>query len=863
MSRWQMQNGLAVRLASYHAIPYVVLALALPAGTAQEPPEQAGLASLTSALLDRGCGQLDRDQVAEAIDSRGARLHVRQGRDACTFELHVLSEDLDWGFAMLADLVRRPHLEAEEFSKLKKEALGAAQAREGEPRDRVLELFGRALMAEHPYGRPVDGTTATLPGLKVGAVRDFFARHYGPRGSILSLAGDLDQARAEALCERHFGDWAVVNHYRLADDAPFLEHPALATESKPIEQAKVVMGFPSVRRDDADYYAVLVLNQLFGGAFRSRLTRRIRSSEGLAYSVGSGFSAGRCRGLFRVSLQTRNDFANRAIKAVYEEMDRFRHEPVPASELEEAQKGLVLAYPLDVDTCPKIAARGIETELYGLPEDRLEDYSRGVWAVTADEVARVANRLFVPERSAVALVADLELAVPEGFAGWVAPANGPVGEAPEAVEIPAPPRGGQSPSLTTRGQVQETNLTNGMRLLVLENHKAPVASVQLFYRVGSRNEPEGKSGLSHMLEHMMFRGSPRYPDGRFDQLLALHGGNNNAFTTEDFTAYYVNIASDAAWLALDLEADRMRALTFKEDDFQREREVVAEERRLRTEDSPSGLMFEQMSATAFAAHPYRRPVIGWMSDILGYTSADLLDHHRRFYCPNNAILVVTGDVEAARVADWAHSLFGDIPAQPPVEPVITREPAQLGPKRYQVNKEAGYGSIMLGYHVPNLSHPDRYALELLSNILAEGSSSRLTRELVLDRELALNAWSYYDPVIFDPGLFYIGVEYSLEQDPEEVIEAVEGILEGLKTEPVEAEELAKVRRQWQADYIMKQDDAEELATLVGSYAAVDDWTHIETDLERMESVTPEALTEVAGRYLDQTNQTLGQLIPQD
>ncbi|MCA9795657.1 MAG: insulinase family protein, partial [Candidatus Eremiobacteraeota bacterium] len=384
-----------------------------------------------------------------------------------------------------------------------------------------------------------------------------------------------------------------------------------------------------------------------------------------------------------------------------------------------------------------------------------------------------------------------------------------------------------------------------------------------WYKIGSADEQPGKSGIAHYLEHLMFKGTDKLEAGELSKTVIANGGMDNAFTSYDFTAYFQRIASDRLPLVMEMEADRMQNLRIGEDDWLAERQVVLEERSQRTDSDPGAQFAEERSAVQFYNHPYRRPVIGWMSDILGYTSADLLDHHRRFYCPNNAILVVAGDVQAAQLADWAHNLFGDIPAQAPVEPVLTREPAQLGPKRYEVHKEAGYGSMMMGFHVPNLSHPDRYALELLSNILAEGSSSRLTRELVLDREIALNAWSYYDPVIFDPGLFYIGVEYSLDQDPDEVEDAVTGILEQLKSEPVSDDELAKVRRQWQADYIMKQDDAEELATLVGSYAAVDDWTHIETDLERMESVTPEALAEVAGRYLGQANQTLGQLIPQD
>ncbi len=860
MPRRVLSNGLTVRLTPVRDIPYLVMLMALPGGANQEPAERAGLACLTTNLLERGCGSLDRDQVAEAIDSRGARLYTRTGRDACTLELHLLTQDVEWGFGLLADLVRRPHFEKEEFRKELGEAIGAATARECEPREMVFDQLGKALLGDHAYGRSLGGTTSTLPGLEVERVIDFYGRCYGPAGSILSLAGDLEPERAWDLVEGHLGDWTTPLDLSPLQDPQFPGESVLVTQAKEIEQAKVALAVAGFRRDDPDYYPALVLNDLFGGAFRSRLIRQIRSQEGLAYSVSSGFSAGLCRGMVRVSLQTSNETANRAIARVLQEMNRLTEELVSGAELEESQRGLVLGYPLKVDTSPKLASQAVETDIYRLPEDRSSDFREGVQSVTREDIRRVAQRLFGDHPKAVSVVADLSKANLVGFQGW---GDEPPSEPfPPAPPIASPRPAGQVRSSKRRArQIHKVDYDNGLTFLGIESHKSPVASIQVFYRAGSRNEPEGKSGLSHLLEHMMFRGSRSYPDGCFDQLLALHGGNNNAFTSEDFTAYYTNIAADAAWLPLELEADRMAALAFQDEDFYRERDVVIEERRLRTEDSPSGLMLEQMQATAFSAHPYRRPVIGWMSDIAALSAEDLRHYHRLFYQPSNAVVVVAGAIDSERTAELVGTLFGSLSNRGEIPLVTTVEPPQLGQKRFTVHKEAGYGSLLFGYHVPTITHRDRFALELLSSILAEGTSSRLYEGLVVERELALNVWTYYDPLVFDPSLFYLGVEFTPDTEALAVEEAAHSLLQQAR-EGFQPTELAKAKRQWLADFVMKQDDAEELATLAGSFATVDTWEHLETDREGVEAVTLEDLSRVVEAYFGARNETVGVLVPQ-
>ena len=861
--RFLLDNGLVSRLDTISDNPLLVLAVAFPAGACREEDDLGGLAYLTSAMLERGCGEETRKQIAEDVDRRGARFHLRQGRDALTLEFSVLKEDIDWAFERLSRLLRFPSFPEDEFAKLKNEAIGQAKSRAEDPRDKVNEIFGRTIAPGHAYGRPVGGTLESIERLTVDKVRDFYSRFYGPRGGVLSLAGDLELDRAQKLVEKWFAPWAAGTEDFEPMDPPHPERMTLETEAMDLEQAKVVLGFPAIRRLDPDFYPLMLLNYLFGGAFRSRLTRRIRSKEGLAYAVGSNFTAGRSRGLFRVSLQTKNEQADYAIAAVFSEVDRLKSEAVDPQELEEAKTSLTLSYPLDFDTCAKIASRSLETEFYELPEDRWTDYREGIASVTAVDLQRVAHRLFQPDRAAVAVVADLQKAKLGGPSAWVTLSSE---DRPE-LEIDPPPEVPPSPAptrapLKREGRAYETTLDNGLRLLVLPVHKSPVASLQVWYGVGSRNEPRGKTGVSHMLEHMMFRGSPKYADGKFDQLLSLHGGVNNAFTTEDFTAYYENMASDAVWLALELEADRMRELTFTDEDFEKEREVVVEERRLRTEDSPSGLMFEQMQATAFSAHPYRNPIIGWMSDIRRYTAEDLRRHHRLYYGPRNASIVACGDVEPELIAGWVQDLFGGLEAgsQPPE--VLTQEPPQLGEKRYTVRKHAGYQAFMFGYHVPNHAGADRHALEILASIMSEGASSRLNQKLIAEKELLLNVWGYYDPMVYDPTLFYLGAEFAMDKDPQQVEEEIYAVLDQMKTEPVTEEELEKARRQWESEFVMKQDDVEDLAHLAGAYHILDHWSLLERDRQAVKKVTAEDLMRVAETYLVDRNRTVGRLIPE-
>jgi len=306
-------------------------------------------------------------------------------------------------------------------------------------------------------------------------------------------------------------------------------------------------------------------------------------------------------------------------------------------------------------------------------------------------------------------------------------------------------------SLTDR--VFETVLPNGLKVLLVEEPKAPVVTIQVWYKVGSRNEPIGKTGISHMLEHMMFAGTPSIGPKQFSLTVQRNGGVDNAYTTSDYTAYYENFAADRVLFGLELEADRMAHLLIGEKQFQPERQVVIEERRLRIEDQPASVLGEVMRATAFLAHPYRWPVIGWLSDIEGYTREDLVQYYRTYYAPNDATLVVAGDIKKDDLLPRIQALFGKIPRGPDPPKLVTVEPPQRGERRVSVKKEAELPLVFAVYHAPNLTHPDTYALDILAYVLGGGQSARLHQRIVYEKQLASYASADYSGVHVDPYLF--------------------------------------------------------------------------------------------------------------
>jgi zinc protease len=405
-------------------------------------------------------------------------------------------------------------------------------------------------------------------------------------------------------------------------------------------------------------------------------------------------------------------------------------------------------------------------------------------------------------------------------------------------------------------------LSNGMKVLLVEVPKAPVATVQVWYRVGSRNEVMGRAGLSHMLEHMMFKGTAKYPKGSFSRIIRKNGGIDNAFTGQDFTAYFENLAADRVELALELEADRMQGLILDNNEFTTEREVVKEERRLRSEDDPQGALVEALFAQTFLSHPYHWPVIGWFADLDAMSLEDLQRHYDTFYSPNNATLIVVGDIKADALLQTIKHLFEPIPKGPSPKQTISAEPEQRGERRIVLKREAQVPSVMMGFRVPNYLSDDAYALSLLESILSDGKSSRLYQSLVHDQKNSLSVGAEYGLLQTDSGLFYL---YSLVS-PSAKVEAVEDALQReitkLQNEPLSDLELQRAKNQVEASRIFEQDSNFRHAMLLGQLESIGaGWNRIDQFLEHIRAVTAKDIQRVAKQYLTQDNRTVGILIP--
>jgi zinc protease len=409
--------------------------------------------------------------------------------------------------------------------------------------------------------------------------------------------------------------------------------------------------------------------------------------------------------------------------------------------------------------------------------------------------------------------------------------------------------------------VFETVLPNGLKVILLENHKAPLVTFQVWYRVGSRNEAWGKTGLSHMLEHMMFKGTERVGPEEFSKIIQENGGNDNAFTSYDYTAYFENLNADRVQVSIDLELDRMQNLLLREQDFRTERMVVMEERRLRTDDNPQAVLTEQVMATAFEMHPYHWPIIGWMGDIARFTLEDLRAYYKTYYNPVNAILVVVGDFKKGDLLPKIEKAFGSNPkgVAPAQEKDI--DPPQIGERRTFVKREAQLPSLVMGYHVPNLREQDSYVLELIATLLSGGKSSRLYQNLVREKRLVLSADADHSLTSRDPSLFTLSAELLPGKEVAEVEKAFDQEVERLQKEPVGKQELEKAKNQLEASFIFAQDSLFYQAMLLARHEIAISWKTIEDYVPSIRKVSPEDIQRAAKKYLTPDNRTVGILIP--
>ena len=409
--------------------------------------------------------------------------------------------------------------------------------------------------------------------------------------------------------------------------------------------------------------------------------------------------------------------------------------------------------------------------------------------------------------------------------------------------------------------VSAHTLRNGLRVLVHEDHSAPVVSSYVFYRSGSRNETNGQTGIAHLFEHMMFNGGKKFGPGVFDDLIEGNGGSTNGYTTKDLTAYLNNFPREALPLVLDLESDRMANLAITQSNLEQERGIVMEERRLRIDNQVLGAMSEALSLAAFVRSPYRWNTVGFMADLERITLDEARAYFRTYYAPNNAVLVLVGDVEPEAAVRLVERYFGRIPRRPPPAPVDAREPAPEGPRRAVVRKAAELPAMLVGWHGVRVADPDRAALDVVERLLGDGASSRLELDLVREHEIATeatadNAWT------IDPELFTIYAQAAPGKTLAAVEERIGAVLQALAKTPVPADELAKAKTRLRADLVRSLKTVSGKANRIG-FAEVVFGDH--RALARVETewaaVGAEDVRRVVGTYLAPDRKTVVLLDP--
>lgn len=416
------------------------------------------------------------------------------------------------------------------------------------------------------------------------------------------------------------------------------------------------------------------------------------------------------------------------------------------------------------------------------------------------------------------------------------------------------------------GNTHEMVLDNGLKVIVKEDHRAPVAVVQIWYRVGSAQEHNGITGISHMLEHMMFKGTEKYSAEKFTSTLAEIGARDNAFTGRDYTAYFQVMGRDHLEVSFDIESDRMVNLILTQEDFDSEREVVKEERRLRTDDDPNALVYEQLSAAAFSSSPYHHPVIGWMNDLEHLELEDLSRWYQRWYAPNNATLVVVGDVEPETVFALARKYFGAIERRHVRNSKPRVEPVQSGLRRIKVKAVAKLPYILLGYKTPSLTTAEQdwepYALSVLSGVLDGGRSARLSKHLVREMEIAASAGAGYSPYARYPTLFLMEATPAPQHNLEDVEQALYAEIRALQEDLVSERELARVKAQVIASEVYAQDSIRAQAGVIGRLESAGlGWRVMDEYSRRINAISAEQVREVARTYLIEDRLTVSVLEP--
>ena len=415
---------------------------------------------------------------------------------------------------------------------------------------------------------------------------------------------------------------------------------------------------------------------------------------------------------------------------------------------------------------------------------------------------------------------------------------------------------------------QQFTLDNGLKILVKEDHRAPIAISMVWYNVGSADEPGGITGISHVLEHLMFKGTAKYPLGIFSKKIAALGGQENAFTSNDYTAYHEKIAATHLATSFELEADRMRNLLLDDIEFGREIKVIQEERRMRTDTNPQALTYERFMATAYLSAPYHHPVIGWMSDLKHMTIQDAKAWYQQFYAPNNATLVVVGGVDAKQVFSLAKHYFGAIPAHQQMTRKVQIEPKALGSKRVIVHAPAQIPTLIMGYTVPSLVSINAeqsltpYSLELISGLLSAGNDGRFNKHLVRGQQIASAVDVNYNQYARYPTQFTLLGAPSKAHTLNDLKKGLLAEIHRLQTEPVSEPELQRIKTQIIAQKTFDRDNIYDQAMELGILETLGlGWQTADQYVTRINSVTAEQIQQTAQQFFQEKNLTEARLIP--
>lgn len=424
-----------------------------------------------------------------------------------------------------------------------------------------------------------------------------------------------------------------------------------------------------------------------------------------------------------------------------------------------------------------------------------------------------------------------------------------------------------APISALAGNTHEFKLTNGMKIVVQEDHRSPVVVSQVWYRAGSIDEFNGTTGVAHVLEHMMFKGTRKVPAGQFSRIVAAAGGRENAFTSRDYTVYFQQLEKSRLELSMKLEADRMANLNMSDAEFAKEIQVVMEERRWRTDDKPQAQVGEQLMSATFQTHPYGRPVIGWMNDLEHMKAQDARDWYKRWYAPNNATLVVVGDVDPKQVFRLAQKYFGPLKAQKLPERKPQAEPEQRGERRLVVKAPAKLPYLAMAYHAPSLRDTkndwEPYALEILAGVLDGNAASRLNRDLVRRDRIAVDVSVGYDAVNRGPALFEFDGTPSEGTSVQDLEIAIRGQIEQLKQDGISEEELQRVKAQVIAADVYQRDSMFYQAMQIGMLEGTGlSWRDLDDYPRRLQAVTAEQVQAAARKYLVDDTLTVAVLDPQ-